>query len=104
MPAREKEQQATQWLTCKALPIDIVTATHCDLERREMRMLTSFADWAIYGVISAAEQLFETRPPLYYHLKLAFLFWLQNSRYQVWLACFPATIFGIFIMERNAQS
>lgn len=51
----EKEAAATQWLTY----------------------------WAIYGIISAAEQLVETRPPLYYHIKLAFLLWLQNSKYQV---------------------
>ena len=53
--AKEKEQEATQWLTY----------------------------WAIYGIISAAEQLVESRPPLYYHIKLAFLLWLQSSRYQV---------------------
>ena len=39
--------------------------------------------WAVYGVLTAAEQLFESRPPLYYHIKFAFLFWLQSSRYQV---------------------
>jgi len=52
--AKEKEQACTQWVTY----------------------------WTIYGVISAAEQLFQTRPPLYYHVKLAFLLWLQESRYQ----------------------
>lgn len=55
LSAKEKEQQATQWLTY----------------------------WAIYGVISAAEQLIETRPPLYFHIKLALLLWLQSSDYQV---------------------
>lgn len=52
--AQEKEKACTQWVTY----------------------------WTIYGVISAAEQLFQTRPPLYYHVKLAFLLWLQESRYQ----------------------
>ena len=55
LSSKEKEQQATQWLTY----------------------------WAIYGVISAAEQLIESRPPLYFHLKLALLLWLQSSNYQV---------------------
>lgn len=54
LPAKEKDQQATQWLTY----------------------------WAIYGIISAAEQLFETRPPLYFHIKLAFVLWLQSPKYQ----------------------
>lgn len=54
-PKEVKEQQAAQWLTY----------------------------WAVYGVISAAEQMVESRPPLYYHVKLALLFWLQNSKYQV---------------------
>ena len=54
-PAKEREAEAAQWLTY----------------------------WAVYGVLSAAEQMFVTRPPLYYHLKLALLFWLQSSKYQV---------------------
>ena len=54
-PAKERETEAAQWLTY----------------------------WAVYGVLSAAEQMFVTRPPLYYHLKLALLFWLQSSKYQV---------------------
>ena len=53
--SKERDQQAAQWLTY----------------------------WAVYGVVTAAEQLFEYRPPLYYHVKFAFLFWLQSSRYQV---------------------
>lgn len=57
--AKEKQQEAAQWLTY----------------------------WAVYGVISAAEQLFESRPPLYYHIKLAFLFWLQHSNYQASWPC-----------------
>lgn len=54
LPA-EREREAAQWLTY----------------------------WAVFGVLCAAEQLFEKKPWGYYHIKLLFLIWLQSSRYQV---------------------
>ena len=47
------------------------------------RMPSQVTYWTIFGVISAAEQLVQSRPPLYYHVKFALLLWLQEPKYQV---------------------
>lgn len=53
-PAEEVNQLLTQWITY----------------------------WATLGMLTAAESLTARRFPGYYHLKLAFLLWLQSSSFQ----------------------
>ena len=49
-------------------------------KRAKLRQWLTY--WSVYGVLSVVESFTSDRLPLYYHLKLLLLLWLQSTRYK----------------------